>query len=340
MYWYAVLEIAIANYAILLPVALNALAPLLGWSYRNGDGGLAFFLTKTVICLVAVGIPATILGATFPLTLRAFSQDANRQATLGSRLYAANTAGAAAGAAAAGFLLLPALGVTLTTLAGALGSLVAAAIAWGLARTGALADLYAPPPAVRGRRRAAAAEHVSPGQMPSAMMIVALTGFAGLLYEVSWTRAVASLLGPTTYAFAGTVSVLITGLALGGAAGSVLVARGIRPHTVLALTLFLTACGIWLGNSMLGREVPGYLAQTISTARADSRARHSHGCRRCLPLSAAAGVRTGTVTSSDAAHGWIDRERAKARWLPLRCQHSGRRARHDGVRLAAGSSWS
>ena len=48
---------------------------------------------------------------------------------------------------------------------------------------------------------------------------MALTGFAGLLYEVSWTRAIALLLGPTTYAFAGTVCALIAGLALGGALG-------------------------------------------------------------------------------------------------------------------------
>ena len=81
---------------------------------------------------------------------------------------------------------------------------------------------------------------------------------------MAWTRAVASLLGPTTYAFAGTVSVLITGLAAGATIGGTLVARGTRPHGALVMSLSLTAAVVWWGNGLLGDEVPSYLANAFA----------------------------------------------------------------------------
>src|SRR5690606_36513933 len=104
---YTILEVLVAGYAITFALSIDGLAPVLRWAYDNGDGAW-FGTVRTAICLGLVGIPAVLLGATFPISLRAFGAAPARQSSVGSRLYAANTAGAAAGAIAAGFLLLPA----------------------------------------------------------------------------------------------------------------------------------------------------------------------------------------------------------------------------------------
>ena len=200
------------------PSRFDSLTPLLRWSYTDGSGAW-FSLVRNGFCLILVGVPAVMLGATFPISLRAFGIAPQEQAAVGSRLYASNTAGAAGGAIAAGFVLLPWVGVLRTTVVGATASILAAAIALHLQRLGGLA---AGPTAVRRR---GSRSHRAPVGAPAssqfwvAAVILSITGLVGLLYKVAWTRSVASLLGPTTYAFAGTVSVLISGLAIGGAVG-------------------------------------------------------------------------------------------------------------------------
>ena len=51
-----------------------------------------------------------------------------------------------------------------------------------------------------------------------------VTGFASLALQVVWTRLLASMLGPTTYAFSAVVAIFILGIAGGSALGRVAVA--------------------------------------------------------------------------------------------------------------------
>ena len=57
---------------------------------------------------------------------------------------------------------------------------------------------------------------------------VAISGFAALMYEVAWTRLLALVIGPTTYAFATMAAAFISGLALGSALGTRLARRDAR----------------------------------------------------------------------------------------------------------------
>src|SRR3954471_10452431 len=105
---YAALEIGVAVCALLLPLALSAMRPLLASTYANGAGGLAFDTTRIVISIALIAIPTFAMGASFPIGIVA-SPDAGA-------LYAANTIGAALGALLSGFVLLPAFGMFGTTL--------------------------------------------------------------------------------------------------------------------------------------------------------------------------------------------------------------------------------
>src|SRR6202035_4922497 len=57
----------------------------------------------------------------------------------------------------------------------------------------------------------------------------AISGFAALVYEVAWTRLLALVIGPTTYAFATMAAAFISGLTVGSALGCSLARRVERP---------------------------------------------------------------------------------------------------------------
>jgi hypothetical protein len=62
----------------------------------------------------------------------------------------------------------------------------------------------------------------------------AVSGFSALVYEVVWTRLLALVIGPTTYAFATMAASFISGLAIGSAIGARLASRTDRPGPWLA----------------------------------------------------------------------------------------------------------
>ncbi len=130
---YAILEVAVAAAALLLPLALAASVPVLAWAYADGTAPASFAIVRVAISLVLVGIPAAAMGATFPIAADWLARGPDARATDTGVLYAANTAGAATGAIAAGFFLIPAIGLRATTWVGVALNVAAAAGAWWLA---------------------------------------------------------------------------------------------------------------------------------------------------------------------------------------------------------------
>jgi len=64
---YALLEIAIAAAALLLPLGLAASRPLLAWAYADGAAPTAFATVRVALSAMLVGVPAAAMGATFPV---------------------------------------------------------------------------------------------------------------------------------------------------------------------------------------------------------------------------------------------------------------------------------
>jgi spermidine synthase len=67
LWTYAALEIVVAIAALLLPLALRAAVPVLAWAYADGSAPLRFSSIRVAISLVLLGVPATAMGATFPI---------------------------------------------------------------------------------------------------------------------------------------------------------------------------------------------------------------------------------------------------------------------------------
>jgi spermidine synthase len=128
---YVALEAFVAIMALLVPFAFTAFMPLLAWAYRDGIPGALFPAVRVIGCLLVIVVPAAALGATFPIAVRWFVRDANQVGRTGGALYAANALGAAMGAVLAGFVLIPWIGMSGTTLVGiaAAGAAIAAVLA-------------------------------------------------------------------------------------------------------------------------------------------------------------------------------------------------------------------
>jgi spermidine synthase len=246
---YAALEIAIAACALALPFALRGTVPLLAWAYADGTAPIRFGLLRVAISLTLVGIPAAAMGATFPIAADWLSSS-RAQRSPASVLYAANTVGAALGALAAGFWLIPAVGLRATTGVGVALNVVAAVGAWWISKSYAeLAESTEPrktradaKPKTRKALRVPRVLRETFSPSPRlAWLAVSVSGFSALVYEVAWTRLLALVIGPTTYAFSTMAAAFIAGLALGSAAGTPLSRRVARPSVWLAWMLLAGA---------------------------------------------------------------------------------------------------
>jgi spermidine synthase len=256
---YAALEGIVALVAIVLPALLAALVPLLAWAYHDAATPIRFAVVRLVLCFVLIGIPATAMGATFPIVIGWY---ASRAAHAGF-LYAANTAGAALGAIAAGFWLIPAVGLRATTWVGIALNVFSASGALWLASTTINAETEEPAEAKPKRNKRATIATWTPAPRLG-MAAACISGFAALVYEVCWTRLLALVIGPTTYAFTTVVASFIIGLAIGSAAGARLIRRTSRPVIWLGGMLMLTAVASSIASWFASSRLPLLVASQVS----------------------------------------------------------------------------
>jgi spermidine synthase len=273
---YIWLELGVAAAALALPFEVRALAPLLSWAYGSDGSGLVFPTVRLATCLAIVLLPAAALGATFPMAIRWFASDTGRAAPLSGALYALNTAGAAAGALLAGFVLIPSIGISGTTLVGVAGSVVAAISVWLVQRatpiepSGPLPKDESPTSPRRAKHRGTRTVQERSTGTPAlhtpwlAATVLGLSGFASLVHEIAWTRILALVLGPTTYAFAAALAAVIAGVALGSAAGSWIAARTPQPASWLSTMLALGAVATSYTYSLAGQRFPSLVAAQMA----------------------------------------------------------------------------
>jgi len=244
---YAALEGIVALVAIVLPALLATFVPLLAWAYHDAATPIRFAVVRIVLCVVLIGIPATAMGATFPIVIGWY---ASRAAQAGL-LYATNTAGAALGAVAAGFWLIPAVGLRATTWVGIALNVFSASGALWLASTTDVETVAARAKPKKNKQATIVTWIPAPRV---GMAAASISGFAALVYEVCWTRLLALVIGPTTYAFTTVVASFIIGLAIGSAAGARLIRR--TSHRVM-----------WLGAMLMSTAVASSIASWFASSR-------------------------------------------------------------------------
>ena len=241
---FALLEGTIAVYCFVLPWFIQGAEPIYRWIYQNTHTSFYLFsLIRFVFAGAVLLIPATFMGATLPILSRFFVRSLDRVGYPVGVLYSINTFGAVLGGAAAGFFLVPTLGVTLTIRTACLFNALVAVTAYYLyRRLGDDVPEHAPVreevrekaekgeaiPKKKGKpapviATPAAAGRIIYGPREGMFLLIGygISGFAALVYEIAWTRALALLIGSSVYAF----SMILTAFVLGIALGSMVYAR-------------------------------------------------------------------------------------------------------------------
>ena len=120
----------------------------------------------------------------------------------------------------------------------------------------------------RGRERQRRRNRAATAQPWLAIVVLGLSGFASLVHEIAWTRILALVLGPTTYAFAATLAAVVAGVAIGSGAGAWFVAR-IKAGSHAGWLAFVLAAGaitIVVTSALAGRYVPSAVAHQIAAS--------------------------------------------------------------------------
>jgi spermidine synthase len=241
------MEIGIAAYALLVPFLFRLIdgVYVLIWQQFQ-PGFFAFSLWRFVLSGLVLLVPTTLMGATLPVLAAAVVHSSGRNSNSVTRLYACNLAGAILGTLAAGFVLLPALGVRTTILVAAVLNVIVGVIAILLQRR---AHAGAP---VEQTSVEADGPRVDFGSSRFWIFAALASGFVTISTQVAWTRVLTMIIGSSTYAFSIVVALFLIGLA----AGAWFVARKDRSEKLRGMILkveVLTAISLLLSLFVLNK---------------------------------------------------------------------------------------
>ena len=213
VYAYGLVEAAIGVYALLFPAAFS-LGRSLSLALPTGAGELAFALDVAITALL-IGPPTILMGGTIPLLTQGLSVGLGDATRFHSWVYAFNTTGAFAGALCAGFLLIPAWGLSGSVTAMGVVNLAAGIVFLTIGRW------------LRGPASAVPQPDVpNTGAARPAFALLALaagvSGFAMMTLQTALNRIGALALGASQFTFSMVVATFVLCIALGSFAVSAL----------------------------------------------------------------------------------------------------------------------
>ncbi|HTF37280.1 MAG TPA: fused MFS/spermidine synthase, partial [Blastocatellia bacterium] len=236
---YGLLEIGIGAYGLAVPLIFAALPSVYHYFWRWQLSFFALSIVRFVFATLVLIVPTALMGATLPVLSSFYARDIGRIGLRVGSLYALNTFGAVLGAAATGFVLIPALGMNAATTTAATMNILLGAVALTVSRKAertiheAIPDpAHGPVPKKTPRSSESEAER---GQITIVIAGFAVSGFVALSYEVIWSRVLALIIGSSVYAFSIMLTTFLVGLAAGATIASRVVDRVRRPVRMFAL---------------------------------------------------------------------------------------------------------
>ncbi len=249
---YAWLETAIGASGFLVVAGLPWLTVLLGpvlASLRDTPELLNPF--RLTLAFGVLMIPATAMGATLPVLVKALSRHDPSFGRVLGRLYGWNTLGAVAGALSGEAFLIAQFGVRGTAVVALVVNLLSAAAALALGRSAHEAEQAAPaarptPPAARAGI--------------SRLLVAAfLSGAIFLALEVVWFRFLALFVYGTGLVFTVLLAVVLAGIALGGLHAARWLRDGRRAAPALPALALASACASLAGYAGYGAVLDAFL---------------------------------------------------------------------------------
>lgn len=221
--WYFLLEVIIGLWALALVFLLPELNRFVAGLIGTEPSALRHW-TISFLYPLWVLLPATVaMGGTLPAMDRIFEKTANeRDAVAG--LYSINTLGALTGVLLVTFYLVPAMGMNRTSLVLVFVNFIGAMGVLALAK-----------------KRSVETEHETVSEKVSheglsLYVVLFITGFAGVGFEVLMVRVLSQILENTVFSFASMLMVFLLGTGVGA---SIYQHMGKDRHNVRALLSFL-----------------------------------------------------------------------------------------------------
>ncbi len=213
---YAVLEILIGLYAILLPNIIS----LTEWLYiklhvLTGGSFLLLSAERFLISFFILIFPTTMMGGTLPVISRFLIKSENRIGVDMGVIYSLNTFGAVAGCIITGFYLIEVAGVTQSLYLAAVLNLIAGGGAYIISNYKLQITNYKLESKLQSPNHKLRTPN-SKLQTEFLLLAFGFSGMAALSYEVLWTRVLILILDNTIYAF----SIILFTFLLGIAGGS------------------------------------------------------------------------------------------------------------------------
>lgn len=205
---YGKLELFIGVWGVLSLVLLNLVETSFLSLSAGGVAQLALRLFIFVASFLVLLPPTTAMGATLPVFTQALVFKKEQAGARLSQIYGLNTLGACFGAALGGLALLPWLGLVKTVALTALGNLAIAAAAYQWSTR--LEESPLPEPG-----EVAPAEQSTSQGSSLLPFVFGLSGFAGMVYQLGWTRALVLSIGSSTYSFSIILTTFLAALGLG-----------------------------------------------------------------------------------------------------------------------------
>jgi spermidine synthase len=235
---YAALEAGIGIFGILILAGL----PYVGGLYTaiGGPGAVGVFV-RAVICAICLLPPTLLMGATLPAIARWVEATPHGMSWLGF-FYGGNTLGAVVGCLVAGFYLLRAYDMSVTTY-------VAVAINATVALAGFALSKLTPYKSIEERPEISA-DTAAPNAWP-VLLAIMLSGMTALGAEVVWTRLLSLTLGATVYTFSLVLAAFLIGLGIGSGVGSLIARSVANPREALGwCQVLLMGAMAWAAYSL------------------------------------------------------------------------------------------
>ena len=234
---YGLLELFVGAYSISTPFLAGWIDHIYSYGYESVAGNFWLsILVKALLTLLLFGLPSVAMGATLPLLVRCFSEETRRKSA--GLLYGINTTGAVIGTLSCGYLLLPLSGIRATIFS-------TAAINFLI---GIAAILLSKPATSHETEVRSEVKRLQP-----AYLLVFLTGFSTLAYEILSTRALSMFFGSSVYAFSSILAAFLLGIACGSSYYSNRIPERLDPYQFFSLIQFrLSLASIFFVGILMG----------------------------------------------------------------------------------------
>ncbi len=252
---YAVLEAAIGVGALLVTPLMGMLENVyLGVLDGGAPAGGGLMMVRLAVAFAAIFLPTFCMGGTLPVLAEWVDRGQKQLGVTAGALYVANTMGAALGAIAVPFWLMPALGLQGTVWAAAGGNGVLALVAWSF---GLRAQTVDTSDRVKSARNATATRGAKGGGMRGVWWLAGLSGVATFALQVLWNRAFAQVHENSMHSFAVIVALVILALAVGAQVARVALKRGVAPRRLIGVAWTAAGVAIAMGPWLFFRWTDG-----------------------------------------------------------------------------------